>query len=92
MLKSGDYADKVIMRVIEADGENIRDFNGSLITSEKLGNRYSLELTPTVVFLDAQGNLLTEVIGGMSSVDLYGGLLDEAIISSLASIQQRGDR
>lgn len=89
MLKSGEYADQVIIRVIETDsGESLRNFNGELQGNEVFANHYSPELTPTVVLLDAGGNQIAPAISGMSTVELYGGFLDEAIAASLTTIRQ----
>lgn len=89
MLKSGEYTDQVIIRVIETDsGESLRNFNGELQGSEVFANHYSPELTPTVVLLDAGGNQIVPAISGMSTVEFYGGFLDEAISASLTIIRQ----
>lgn len=88
MLKSGEYTDKVIIHVIETDnGQTLRDFSGLLQDHAAFANRFSLELTPTVVMLDADGNQLTPAINGLSTVEFYGGFLDEAIAAALAIIR-----
>ena len=89
MQKSGDYDDKLLFHIIEMDsGDKLRDFNGQLVYAESIADRYSLELTPTVVLLDGRGQLLASKLSGMSSVDLYGGLLDEAIDKAVAGLRQ----
>lgn len=89
MLKSGDYADKVIFRVVHTDSsDTVRDFNGGQIDSAAFAERFHLELTPTIVLLDAQGNDLQQRLMGMSVLAFYGGYLDEAINSALQQVRK----
>jgi len=89
MLLSGDYADKVIIRVLEIDGaDDIRDINGAKIDPESLANRYNIQLTPTLTFIDPRGKELAPRLTGMTTIDFFGGYLDDAIDNSL--IQLRG--
>ncbi|WP_126454993.1 thioredoxin family protein [Sulfuriflexus mobilis] len=88
ILISGDYTDKVIIRVVDIDdGENVRDFTGRLVDSDTFATRYGIELTPTIVFLDARGHEISQRIMGLGTIDLYGGYLDAAIDDSLAIMQ-----
>lgn len=88
MLKSGDYVDKTIIRVVDIDdGEDVRDFNGKLIDSDSFADRYGIELTPTITFFDAQGREISQRITGIGTLDLYGGYLDSAIEMSLNIIR-----
>ena len=88
MLRSGDYADRVIMLELYSDSDaRLRDFNGQLISSSELTQRYKAGFAPTVVFLDSQGNELAERLIGITTRDFYGGFLDEAIDESLQRIR-----
>lgn len=89
MLNSGDYNDKALIRVVDIDsGDDVRDFNGRLIDSEELADRYDVQLTPTVTFLDAKGKQLVEPVIGLGTVEYYGSFLDEAIAQSLKKLRQ----
>ena len=89
MLLSGDYTDKVIIRVLEIDGaDDIRDIDGAKIDPESLADRYNIQLTPTLAFIDPRGKELAPRLIGMTTIDFYGGYLDDAIDNSL--IQLRG--
>jgi len=89
MLKSGDYLDKIIVRVVITDnGDEIRDFNGELVSVEAFSDRYDLELTPTIILLDSQGKELSARLVGMGAVSFYGGYLDEAIDASLQLLRK----
>jgi thioredoxin-related protein len=83
MLISGDYTDKAMIRVIEIDSsDDLVDLNGQSISAEAFADRYDIYLTPTLAFFDAQGNELAPRIVGVTTVDYYGGYLDEAIDAS----------
>jgi thioredoxin-related protein len=84
------------MRVIEEDRKRIligeisiedynyvRDFNGQIISADKLGMRYAADFSPTVVFIDAQGNELAERIVGFIGRDYYDLALGKAIQQSI---------
>lgn len=89
MLRSGDYRDKVIIREIHTDDySTLRDFDGRPVTADELAHRYHASLAPTVVFVDADGRELARRLVGITTVDYYGGFLDEAIDSSLQRLRQ----
>ena len=89
MLRSGDYADKVIIREIHTDDYGtLRDFDGTPVTPDELAHRYRASLSPTVVFVDAEGRELARRLVGITTVDYYGGFLDEAIDTSLQRLRQ----
>ena len=88
MLRSGDYTDRVIMLEIHSDGyAPIRDFNGQMISADALAHRYQAGFAPTVVFLNHQGKELAERLIGITTLDFYGGFLDEAIEESLQRLR-----
>ena len=88
MLLSGDYTNKVIIRVLEIDsGNDIRDINGKQIDPEAIAERYNIYLTPTLVFVGPRGQELAQRMTGVMTIDFYGGYLDDAIDSSLAQLR-----
>ena len=88
ILLSGDYTDKVIIRVLEIDsGEDIIDHDGNKIDPEALAERYNIYLTPTLVFVNPRGQEIAQRITGVVTVDFYGGYLDDSIDSSLAQLR-----
>lgn len=87
MLISGDYKDKVIIQFINLDEDKIIDFSGKESNADRVANRYNLELTPTVSFVDEKGRELVEPISGMSNLDYYGSLLDESIDKALRKLR-----
>lgn len=62
------FKDKAIFRRISLDaGETITGLNKSDITTDAFCDEYGASFTPTVLFLDGNGNALTDKILGMSS-------------------------
>ncbi len=88
MLISGDYTHKVLIRhvMIDTDG-TVRDFNGTSIPIGALVRRYNVFVTPTVIFVDAQGRPLAHRLVGITNADFYGGDLDHAIDESLVHLR-----
>lgn len=88
MLRSGDYTNKVIIREIHSDSyATLRDFDGRDVSAEELAHRYRASLSPTVVFLDHKGRELSKRMIGVTTVDYYGGYLDDAIEQSFLRMQ-----
>lgn len=84
MLRSGDYVDKILIRKVDADDfEQRLGFDGKPISDSGLANDKRVFVTPTVLFLDPQGNELVERMVGITTVDFYGGYLDDAIDKAL---------
>lgn len=80
MVRSGDYDDKILIRKIQVDGAyDLVDFNGERISSDELSTRYDASLTPTLVFLDADGKEQAERILGYTTPDLFGAYVEREI-------------
>lgn len=80
MVRSGDYDDKVLIRKIQVDGTyDLINFNGQKISSDQLSSMYDASLTPTLVFLDANGEEQSERIKGYNTPELFGAYVDRAI-------------
>ena len=80
MIKSGDYLDKVVIKVVEDDeGDEVIDFNKETIGSGDFSDRYKIIFTPTIVFINSDGVEVTERIVGLGNVEYFGGFIDEAI-------------
>lgn len=80
MLKSGEYEDRVIIRKVMIDSfEDMRDFNGSRIGSHDFAEKYHVSVTPTVILMDSNGQVLAPEILGINTVEFYSAYLDQAI-------------
>lgn len=87
MLISGDYDDKVIIRKIMIDEDtSITDFNGKPVAYEDLASRYRIFVTPTLVLLHGNGEVMGLEMVGVTTIDFYGAYLDQAIDMALHKI------
>jgi thioredoxin-related protein len=93
MLLSGDYRERVLIYKVMLDhASDIQDFNGNTISPATLSQRYDVYVTPTMLFLDANGRELSERILGINTVEMFGGLVDQAIDTSLAQLHTGNNR
>ena len=80
MLLSGEYRDKIIIRKLVLDnGSRLRDFSGQKIEATRLSDRYRVYVTPTILFVDANGTELAERMVGINTPEMFGGYLDDCI-------------
>jgi len=80
MLRSGEYEDKVIIRMVKVDDYGtLRDFDGGSVASRDLPDRYGAVVTPTLVFLDSYGKELAPRIIGVGTEGFFAGEIDDAI-------------
>lgn len=88
MIISGDYKDRVIICKLDLDSSRpVRDFHGRKTTGRDLARRYGVRLAPTVLLLDSQGEELVPRLTGLTTPELYGGYLDEAIDQSMRRLR-----
>lgn len=88
MIRSGKYDTRILFRQLYIeDYSYLRDKNGELIGGDQLALKYDVEVTPTILFLDAGGNELAERIIGLSGADYFDKLLTTHI--SLAQTQSK---
>lgn len=90
MLRSGDYEQTVFIRQLEIDGlYPVNDFSGQSTSHARVAERYKVILTPTLLFLDADGKEVAPRILGINSLDFFGAYVDEALEAGLSRIRQR---
>ena len=88
MVISGDYINKAVMSVLTIDvSKAIIDFNGKKIEPRDVALRYNATITPTLLFLDYQGNEIQERMTGVNTVEMYGYYLDESIDEALEKLK-----
>lgn len=88
MQRNPEYADRVIMRQIEYRSRSrLVDFSGKITTAAQFSRQQKVRLTPTIKLFDAEGNVLTEPLVGLTTPDYYGAYLDRAIDEALAKIR-----
>jgi thioredoxin-related protein len=90
MLRNDDYNTDVLIRKIDMDSYyQISDFSGDAMTPYEFTRRLKVNLTPTLLFFDANGNEVSQRILGINSLELYGGYIDEALNSGLLKIKSQ---
>ena len=90
MLRSGDYESNTLIAQLEIDGyDTIRDWNGKETTASAISNHYGVFVTPTLLFLDADGREVSKRIVGINSVDFFGAYVDEALAEGRKHIAER---
>lgn len=90
LLNSG-YDKRVLMRKLLIDnGSTLIDFDNRTAEAADIADQYNVWLTPTVLFVDRNGNELAERLIGISSVDFYGGYLDIALDQSRQRLRDLG--
>lgn len=88
IIKNGAYAERIVIRTFDIDNlGSIQDFNGEQISAEQFTKRYEAFLTPTLVFLDANGQEVVKRIRGYNSPDYYGAYLEQAINAAQTAVQ-----
>ena len=80
MQRNAEYDKKVLIRSVSLDGyETLIDFDGRSLSTTEFASRYDVWLTPTLLFLNAEGRELSEKLVGIWSEDFYGGFIDNRI-------------
>lgn len=91
MMISGDYDDKVMIRKVMLDGhDDAVGFDGEPLDASLLAAQYNVFATPTLVFVDGQGNEIAEKLIGVNTVDYYGAYLDQSIDEAKQTLTKKG--
>jgi hypothetical protein len=77
----------LIRRLLLDNGSRVTDFSGERIATTQLSDRYKVFVTPTILFLDGNGNELARRMVGINTPEMYGGYLDNCIDTALYSIR-----
>lgn len=90
MLRNDDYTGNVLIRKIDLDSYyTMSDFSGDKTTPDKFTRHLKVQLTPTLLFFDGNGNEISQRILGINSLDLYGGYIDDALKTGLQKIKSQ---
>lgn len=90
-LLNRDYDRRVLMRKLLIDqSRKLRDFDETPVSAAELANRYRVFVTPTLLFVDSQGRELTERMVGVTTLEFYGGYLDQAMDASSDRLRKLG--
>jgi hypothetical protein len=87
MQASAEDAKQVLVREIDVEsGRQVVGFDGQPTTHAALAKGRRVQIVPYVVFLGPRGEPLADPLIGISSVDLYGGLLERRIETARAKL------
>ena len=91
MLRSGEYAERILIRKLILDnGSHLADFAGKKISATALATRYRVYVTPTILFVDAAGMELARRMVGFNTPEMYGGYLEQCIETARHVIRGTG--
>ena len=80
MQRNAAYGDKILLRAVSlSDFDSVIDFDGRSVTTAEFAARYDVTLTPTLIFLNADGQEMSEKLVGIWSEDYFGGFIDDRI-------------
>jgi len=80
MQRNAGYDDKILVRSISLDaGQTVIGFDGRSVATNEFAASYGVSLTPTLLFLNADGSEVSERLVGIWSEDFYGGFIDSRI-------------
>lgn len=91
MQRSAEYEDKILIRSVSLDSfETLVDFKGQSLSTAEFAARYDVSLTPTLVFLNADGLEMSDKLVGIWSEDYYGGFIDNRIDAARDKLRHVG--
>jgi thioredoxin-related protein len=80
MQRNAEYDEKILIRTVSLDSfETLVDFDGQSMSTADFASRYGVSLTPTLLFLNADGEEMSDKLVGIWSEDFYGGFIDNRI-------------
>jgi len=89
-LLNRDYEQRVLMRKLVLDrSTRLHDFSGQSIDASVLASQYEVFVTPTLLFVDSKGRELAERMVGVTTLDFYGGYLDQALDVAQEKLRQQ---
>jgi thioredoxin-related protein len=84
MILGRDFVDDILIREVFIDeGETIVDFQGSTRDAADFAHDYGVYVTPTLLFLGANGKELVKQMTGINTVEMYWYYLSESIREAL---------
>ena len=88
MLVAGKFEQRAILLELSLDSVDALVGFGKLQTTPKaFGDSYKATITPTLLFLDSEGNEIGKRIIGISNLELYGHYLQKSIDEALLTVR-----
>ena len=83
-VKNGQFDQQWLLGEFRIDeGETVTDFAGNRVSAQALAKGWRAELTPTVLFLNRQGEEIAPRITGVKLVDFYDDYLQRSLQQGL---------
>ncbi len=90
LLRNRAYDSQVLIRKIHLDSfDDITDFDGSKVAPTDVSQRYSVWVTPTLLFLNGQGEEVQKRMVGLGVRDFVSDFIDQSIAAALKFIQPK---
>ena len=87
MANGEDWRDRALYRQIEIDQAlPLTAFDGATTTHRAFARQHRIELTPTIIMVDATGTTLGKPLVGLMTPDFYGAYLEAAINAAAAKV------
>ena len=80
LLRDAAPSDRPVIREVQITSrESLTGFDGKPTTQSALANRYGVQVAPTVIVVNAEGELLADPIVGGDNNGFYSAYLDRAL-------------
>ncbi len=90
MILGGDFKDDILIRELFIDeGETIVDFRGMEREAADFAYGYDVYVTPTLLFLGADGRELVKKMVGINTVEMYWYYLSESIRGAIDRLNRK---
>jgi thioredoxin-related protein len=90
MIRSGNYSKRLIIRELLLDtGSYVIDFKGVRRENHDFSYDYKVTLTPTLLFLDADGKELATKMVGIQTPDMFYYYVDQSIQEALETLDKQ---
>jgi thioredoxin-related protein len=84
MYAAGKFRDRAVLIELSLDqADALTGFDGRPITAEEFAQQYKAQITPTLLFLDADGREISKRRIGISNLELYSQYLQRSIDAAL---------
>lgn len=88
MLSANKFERRAILVEVSLDRvDPLTGFTNRQLTAQAFGESYQAGITPTLLFLDAEGREISKRIIGISNLELYGFYLQKSIDEALLAIR-----
>lgn len=88
MQRANKFENRAILVEVSLDRAGpLTGFDDKQMTGRAFGDLYEAQITPTLLFLDPQGNEVSRRIVGISNLELYGYYLQQSIDAALQAIR-----